>query len=135
MAGDGQPIDACADHPAQRGRDRPVLRGTGSRPAITLTPEHALLDQPANDLLEEERIPLCAREDSLTDRLGKVRDAQQMVGQSLAVLDGERSQPQLCQAVSEVALSMEAERPGVPVSVRPARHQNHDRLEVGELEQ
>src|SRR5712692_9151608 len=131
----GQPIDARADHPAKRGRDRPLLGGAPGCPAIALAPEHAFLDQPTDDLLEEERISLRARENSLADRLWKVRDAQQVVGQSLAVLGGEGSQPQLSQPVPEITLGMEAERPGITVSVRTARHQEHDRLEVGELEQ
>ena len=89
--------------------------------------------EPADDLLEEERIPPGALDDLRPKRLLQVGDAKQALGQLLAGLRHEGGGAYLGEPVGIVALGVEPERPSLAGGLRPAGDHQHQGQPIGQL--
>jgi hypothetical protein len=102
LGGPRQPVNARREDPAEGGGDGPLFRVLTNDPPLALAAEDALLDERPNDLFQKERVAFGAREDRLPNRVGQIRDAQQVLGEAPAIGLGQCGQPELGQPVAVV---------------------------------
>ena len=103
-------------------------------PAVVGADEGADVRERADELLEEERIPVSGLEDA-TLELGRQRRGRDESGEQLAVSVPQRPEVDLAQQVWELASRVLAQAPGGVVALGPKRQdEQHWRL-LGEREQ
>src|SRR5919204_1232797 len=72
--------------------DRDVIEVAGDRPLTVRLPEHAVVEQDADELLDEQRVPLGGGRDPLLESRVELRRAEQVCKQRVHLFDRERLQ-------------------------------------------
>ena len=82
-------IDPRSQHGLDRVGDHHTFDRAGGPPHAPLAPDVSFVDQLADDLLQEERVPLGVSEDPVVDRRREVIDGQELADQPMGLLLGE----------------------------------------------